>query len=357
VRRSILSDRGLLPGWAALLQAAGVLALLLGPLLVSPGAAHAAPAEPTLKPLLTGLLDRSGPPPVALQDVVRSYVVQVSWKDLQPSPASLSTSVLDRRLADARERGARVKLRILAGVESPDWAKRLDGRPVSLRDPHDDRSGSVPRFWTPAFSAAYADLHARLAARYDADPVVAEVVVSQCSTFYAEPFVRQTSERRSRLALLRAGYSRAADQECHRREVDAHRVWSRTRSGLALNPAQFVTASGGRTVDDEFTAAMMRYCEGRLGQRCVLENNSIRSPIASLDPDPRQPHYRRMYRAMARHAPAVAFQTATATRMGQCSKTLDWAARQGATYVELPWNAADAGCTPAILSDAARRLG
>lgn len=357
MRRSILSDRGLRPGWVALLRGAGILTLLLGPLLVSPGAAHASPAEPSLKPPLTGLLDRSGPPPVALQHAVRSYVVQLSWKDLQPTPASFTTAALDRRLAEAREQGARVKLRIMAGVGSPGWAKRLDGRPVPLRDRHDAQSGSVPRFWTAAFAAAYADLHERLAARYDADPVVAEVVVSQCSTFYAEPFIRQTSDRRSRLALLHAGYSRAADQECHRREVDAHRVWSRTRSGLALNPAQFVTRGGGRTVDDEFTVAMMRYCQRRLGPRCVLENNSIRSPIASLDPNPRQPHYRRMYRAMARRAPGLAFQTATAARMGECSRTLDWAARQGAAYVELPWNAADAGCTPSILSAAARRLG
>ena len=355
MQRSILSDRGVRPGRGALLR--GVILLLLGPLLVSPGAAHAAPVEPALKPLLTGLLDRSGPPPVALRDAVRSYVVQVAWKDLQPTPASLSTAALDQRLAEAREQGARVKLRILAGVESPGWAKRLDGRPVALRDRHDDQSGSVPRFWTRAFAAAYADLHARLAARYDADPVLAEVVVSQCSTFYAEPFIRQTSDRRSRLALLRAGYSPAADRACHRREVDAHRVWSRTRSGLALNPAQFVTGDGGRTVDDEFTVAMMRYCEHRLGERCILENNSIRSPIGSLDPDPRQPHYWRMYRAMARHAPTLAFQTATAARMGHCTRTLDWAAQQGAAYVELPWNAADAGCTPTILADAARRLG
>jgi hypothetical protein len=190
-------------------------------------------------------------------------------------------------------------------VESPRWAKRLGGRPVHLRDPHDHQSGTVPRFWTAAFGTAYADLHRRLAARYDADPVVAEVVVSRCTTFYAEPFIRQTSDRKSRRALLRAGYTEAADKRCHRQEIDTHQVWSRTRSGLALNPAQFLTRKGRRTVDDSFTIAMMRYCERKLGPRCVLENNSIRSPIASLDPDKRHPHYRRMSRAMSRHAPEV----------------------------------------------------
>ena len=94
---------------------------------------------------------------------------------------------------------------------------------------------------------------------------------------------------------------------------------------------------------------MMRDCRKRLGSRCVLENNSIRSPIRSLDPDRRHPHYERMYKAMTRHSSARAFQTATAERMGKCSKTLDWAADRGASYVELPWNPADAGCTSKVL--------
>ena len=59
---------------------------------------------------------------------------------------------------------------------------------------------------------------------------------------------------------------------------------------------------------------------------------------------------------MAKHSPSRAFQTATAARMGNCERTLDWAADRGASYVELPWNAADAGCTPAVLREAAQRL-
>ena len=360
MRRSIQSkgSHGSRLAWPTLLGCAALLALLLGPVLLAPGAVQAAPADGRLKPLLTGLLDRSGPPPAELRDTVRAYVLQVSWRDLQPvDSSSITTRVLDRRLDQARAQGARVKLRIMTGVESPRWAKRLGGRPVELSDRHDDQSGRVPRFWTAAFGTAYADLHERLAARYDADPTVAEVVVSRCTTFYAEPFIRQTSDPASRRALLRAGYTRAADKACHRREIDAHRVWQQTRSGLALNPAQFVTGDGGRTVDDAFTVAIMRYCARTLGARCVLENNSIRSPIASLDPNPQEPHYRRMYRAMRRHAPSQAFQTATAARMGHCARTLDWAAERGASYVELPWNAADAGCTVRILTAAAGRLG
>lgn len=344
-------------------------ALVALPLLLSVvpgGASAAAPAAPaataetaprnTVKPPLSGLLDRDGPPPKGLRKLVRSYVVNVRWKSLQPSPGALTTRALDRALRVAKNRSSRVKLRIMAGIHAPDWAKQLGGPPVRLTDPHDNQTGDVPRFWTPEFGAAYADLQQLLAARYDDRSVVAEVVVSRCSTFYAEPFVRQTSRAGNREALLAAGYTRAADKQCHREQVTAHRVWKRTRSGLAFNPAQFVTASGGRTVDDRFTAAMMRHCRDQLGSRCILENNSIRSPIRSLDPNPKRPHYQRMYRAMVRHHPARAFQTATAARLGKCAKTLGWAVERKARYVELPWNATEV-CSRKVLASAARRLG
>ena len=43
------------------------------------------PTGPTgLKPLLSGLIDRNGPPPAELSGVVDAYVVQVSWAQLQP---------------------------------------------------------------------------------------------------------------------------------------------------------------------------------------------------------------------------------------------------------------------------------
>jgi hypothetical protein len=322
---------------------------------ILPGQAPAANAE--VKPLLTGLLDRTGPPPANLESVVHSYVVNVNWSSLQPSAGSLNTATLDRALSAARSTDSRVKLRILAGIHAPAWAKKRGGAPVKLRDDHDGSTGTIPRFWTRSFGRAYADLQRKLAARYDNNSTLAEIVVSRCTTFYAEPFIRQTSVTSNRRALLHAGYTMRKDKACHKQEVNAHKVWSKTRTGLAMNPAQFVTRGAGRTVSDSFTVKMMRHCRKALGSRCVLENNSIRSPIRSLDPDRRHPHYARMYKAMTKQSPARAFQTATAERMGKCSKTLDWAADRGASYVELPWNATDAGCTTKILRAAARRLG
>ncbi|MGB0100070.1 MAG: hypothetical protein WBP61_07290 [Nocardioides sp.] len=346
---------------------ATTLAAALSVFLIAVPATPAAPASaaaaggdavrPVVKPLLTGLLNRNGPPSAELSDVVDSYVVQVNWAKIQPRRKAFRPAAIDRAFAQAQRSGARVKLRVLTGVHAPRWAKRLGGAPVRLRDPHDSQAGSVPRFWSRAYGRAYAGLQRRLAQRYDDRAVLAEVVISRCSTFYAEPFIRQTSDAGSRRALLRAGYTAAKDKRCHRQQVVAHRAWKQTRSGLALNPTQLVTRTGGRRVDTGFTIAMMRHCKQSLAARCVLGNNSIRSPITSLDAASPKKHYQRMYTAIARYAPTLAFQTATAERMGSCVKTLDWAAKRGASYVEIPWNAHAAGCTGPELRSASRSLG
>ena len=107
----------------------------------------------------------------------------------------------------------------------------------------DGSAGTVPRFWTGKFGKAYAALQKKLAARYDGNSTLAEVVISRCTTFYAEPFIRQTSITASRKALkARRLHQAPRTRPATRREINAHRVWQRTRAGLAFNPAQFVTA-------------------------------------------------------------------------------------------------------------------
>jgi len=318
---------------------------------------YGTPASAEPKRMLTGLLDRDGPPPQQLQGVIRSFALRMLWKDIQPTQdGPLTIGALDRALKDAADQGTRVKLRVLAGVNSPEWAKELGGQPVQLTDRMAGGSGTVPRFWTPAFGRAYATLQQRLAARYDSNQVLAEVAISRCTVFYAEPFLRQAYLAANRSALLRAGYTPRADRACHRAQINAHRVWTRTRSGLAVNPAQFVASSHRTVIDDAFTARMMRFCRHRLGERCVLQNLSIRSPISSLDQGSRQRHYQRMYRALTRQGPPLAFQTATASRIGHCGRTLRWAIDRRAAYVELPDNLHKARCTRAVLNWAADRL-
>ena len=240
----------------------------------------------------------------------------------------------------------------MAGIHAPDWAKHRGGKPVKMRDTRRQRR-HVPRFWTGKFGKAYAALQKKLAARYDGNTTLAEVVISRCTTFYAEPFIRQTSITANRKALKRAGYTKAKDQACHKAQINAHRVWKRTRAGLAFNPAQFVTGNGGRTVNDSFTQKMMRYCRSAsVAAACWRTTRSAR-PSTVLDPA-KAPALPEDVPGDDQAQPVPGVPDRHGGRMGNCERTLDWAADRGASYVELPWNAADAGCTTAVLREAAR---
>ncbi|MBV8979607.1 MAG: hypothetical protein JO086_01785, partial [Acidimicrobiia bacterium] len=283
----------------------------------SPGTT--APSGP-LKPVLQGLLDRDGEPPAGyVPTAVRGWVVKAYWKDLQPTADGpiASNNAIDQAIAAAHRLGVGLKLRVYAGIYAPDWAKSRGGSPVSVVDPQDNEQGTVGPFWTEDFGAAYADLQQKLAAKYDDVPEVREVAVSRCTTFFAEPFLRDKGEKTSVANLLSAGFSFDADQTCEREEIDAHKVWAHTHSDVAFSPYQNIEKKGANSTDESFTETMMQYCRTNLGARCVLENNAIRTPV--------QPDYTSMYDAIKQLGPPISFQTANPNKVGDLLATLTWA--------------------------------
>jgi len=313
----------------------GTVGLLLGSV---PAAAGAAPDAPVVKPTVSGLYDRQHVANPAYLPVVNGEVVKVDWSSLQPAPGGPITAnnLIDKAVAEAQRlnaedasRKVRLKLRVYAGVNAPDWAKQLDGPPITLIDPQSSvLIGTVGRFWTPRFKAAYDELQAKLAAKYDASDLIVDTNISRCTTQYNEPFLRQAALAANRVEYLAAGYSVEADQRCQSEQIDTHaRTWVRTRSSLAFNPYQRISATG-MNVDEPYTESMMTYCRQRLGSRCVLANNSLQWPLDGGE-------YTSMYAALTSLGAPLSFQTATAAKIGDWAATLDWAAAHGANMVEL----------------------
>jgi hypothetical protein len=283
------------------------------------------------------LLDRDGEPPAAyLGTVVNGWIIHVNWSDLQPQSFGpiAPNNAIDQAIATVRRLNAGhpgwrlgLKLRVYGGVWAPEWAKALGGAPVPVIQPVAGTAGTVGRFWTADYGRAYADLQAKLAAKYDTVPELREVVVDRCMTFFAEPFLRDRRDTRTTASLVAAGFTVQADHLCLTSQINAHEVWRQTNSDLSFNPYQDITLGRGSKGDDEaFTESVMSYCRAILGPRCVLENNSLADP----------PRYPQMYAAMQRLGPPIAFQTATENRAGDLSVVLNYAASLGADSVELP---------------------
>jgi hypothetical protein len=295
------------------------------PRLSSPSAQPA-----TLKPLLAGFLDRNSTPPASFIPVMGGWVVNVNWADIQPtqgapiaSPNAIDEAIATLHQIDPSGRMG-LKVRLYAGIHAPEWAKSLGGPPIPIEDPTSGVPGTVGRFWTDDFGAAYRDLQAKLAAKYDSAPEIREITISRCTTVYAEPFIRDAASPGTVANLMSAGFTVDADQRCHREEIVAHQVWIQTRSDLSFNPYQ--NLGGGPVRDEGFTETMMSFCRSTLGPRCVLANNSLRVP----------PLYPDMYASMKLDGPPIVFQTAVLAKVGGLVPTIQYAISLGAASVELP---------------------
>jgi len=318
--------------------------------------ASASPVPSALKPVLGGLLDRSGPPPSAYVSSLAGYVVNVHWSDLQPAQGDgiEAGNAIDQAITQVRALNATdhtalgLKIRVFAGIWAPQWVKQLGGGPVTVSNPQGGAMGTIGRFWTDAFGQAYGRLEGLLATKYDGVPEIREVTISRCTTFYDEPFIRDSNDPATVEALLGAGYTVAADETCQRQEIDAATVWHHTHSDLAVNPYEVIGSGGSVATDELFTASMMEYCRQVLGSACVLENNSLRYPVQGAA-------YDSMYASMSLLGAPIAFQTATAGRVGDLTAVLAYAVSLGASSVELPGGYASIG-TPSTFASATRLL-
>lgn len=284
-----------------------------------------------VKAPLSGLVSIASLPKQRVASV-QNMSVSVPWSALQPSSSSqlVRPNAIDDAITSVRQLGdcdAGVEVRVLAGVNSPEWAKQLSGPPVSMQLKLDNLSGTVPRFWEKPFQDAYAKLQRTLAQTYDNVPEIRLVAMSMCTTFYAEPMLRQNSDGSNTANLLAAGYTMSKDLDCQTRQIQAQQVWTRTRSLLALNPYQRVGA--GRQPPDVATAVDVgRECRNVLGSRCVLGNNSVRWP-------PLQGAYGQLYDQLKALGQPLSFQAAGPSRVGDLDRTAQWVADLGGGSLEI----------------------
>jgi hypothetical protein len=284
-----------------------------------------------------GLLDRQHYPK-GYDSVVKSFVIDVPWAQLQPTPGGplAHPNAIDDELAQAQSAGMTVKLRVGAGVDAPDWAKRIGGDPIPMyytaaTVAHaGELAGTIGRFWLPAFGAAYDDLQQKLAAAYDDNPTLAQVAITRCSTIFSETYLRNTKDPANANALVAAGFTRAADDVCHDEQMRSHLVWTHTRSSLTINPYQAISADGSVKQDLAYSLTQMAQCRQILGRRCVLENYSLSSSRIG------DQQYGQIYATMQQLGAPFDFQTATMAKVGNLPDVLAYASSIGATSVELP---------------------
>lgn len=310
------------PRRARLLMLCALLSLL------PPGGTH---ADPAIKPAITGLISTAGSdqkntldPLSPFQGIFGGYVVRTTWKKLQgKNAAEFDTSSIDNALDLVRQynnavatsttlsapnnRQLGVRLRIWAGCgDTPEWATELDGGPVTIKAKY---AGAVEtckfgHFWdtTSNYAAAWRQLQAMLANKYDNLPLLHEVAVTSCTSFSAEPFFlpwqNSLDDTKAQLQAVGVGYTDTTYQQCLASAVSDYAPWQKTRLEYTFNPFYGLTTFA----DVAFSEQAMRGCRQLAGPRCILSNHDLAAhpPTASA--------ILPLYAAMRRLGPNITFQ-------------------------------------------------
>jgi hypothetical protein len=292
-------------------------------------------AEP--KPLAKGLMSQ-GFQLKLFPGIVNVLVPNISWADIEPQRGVFRFASIRNLIQKARANGDVLRLRIYAGRMAPAWTRQRFGG-VTMYDPIDQRSATVPRWWVRGYRRAYAHLQAKLAKAFDGNPTIRSVTISEPMTIYAEPFIRGLQDSRTRHDLLASTYTKRKDQQAFIGAIKAHRVWKRTRQILTVNPWQYINQDGSFGFHVRFTNRMMNLCRRVFHNRCILQNNSMRSSwLTGHMPG----GYHPMFRHMRRLGRPISFQTANTSRVGDLTRVLNWFLTFHAHGVELKAGAADA---------------
>lgn len=325
---------------------------------------------------------------------IKSVVIDVKWSELEPSSTIVANDYsaagwvkIDTAIASITTRLAaqtpplvpRIRLRIQAGRESPQWAKELDGgdptlglpeqpgpgpgAPVTIYHPQDNGVAStIPRFWghlanindpnsrVYPYLDAYAALMQRIQAKYGSDTKVCEVVASGAMMRFAEPFTRSADDGFSNQRLWNAGLNYLTDLAAHQRVITIHKnTFPEIRTSLSISVWDIIVGPDSPTYNDsEFFPAVRDFAEwarGQLNARLVLQNNGAGVDANPDCGNPGENHFSYL-QSLKIPTPVntTGFQTRTLARLN-CNPakqlaalkfTLDLCDGMGANFAELP---------------------
>ena len=305
--------------------------------------------------------------PANYEQIVNNFVLKIDWSRIQPnSQNDFATTHIDDAISEAKAKNMRIKLRVMAGIHAPGWAKQIDGGPFTAYDidkvTGEVFTGSSPKYWTINYKNAYDQLMSKLAGRYDSNNTVGSVVNSMCTTIFAEPFIKNlgdvdpsTGQMPNMTSFYNAGLTDTLDKDCHNNSVDVHaQNWKRTRTETAINPLSYKGTNSSDEIvekfDPDFSIAWIERCRQVLGERCIMGNNGFNATSG-----PAGSNYRRVIGAIiCQGNPPPYFQSRQWEALQSSGKTLEeviqYGINVGAGMIEMPYEYKTTATTPQKLA-------
>jgi hypothetical protein len=297
-------------------------------------------------------------PILAEPGVFNGVVINIGWDALQPTPTTLDTSTIDTALAAVAAYNAKypktplgVRLNVEASLLAPGWVKTMDGPAVVTLD---QPNGNAPptiftigRFWNADYQLAWTTLQARLAAKYDTNPLINEISNTACSSVTDEPFVLITSS----LAIANmhaAGFTDAKYLACLEKSPSFYPGWKETPMHWAFNPFEH-TDTGYEIVDERPTQNIITAWRKNVGAKAILANHDLQSGTLNGTSEAEYPNIALMYQQFKQLGGLINLQSNTAVQ--DWTDTINYGIASGATDIEF-WPGTSAGYLQASVSQA-----
>lgn len=133
-----------------------------------------------------------GPTTTALSSVPANFssmnfadgiLVRVAWSDIQPDENTFDWSLIDNQIALASAYGAKVTLAIVNGRDAPQWLEKSGVKFFQYHDiANPDIVNRIPLPWDSNFLSYYSKLVSALGARYDQNPTVRLLHITNSTT-------------------------------------------------------------------------------------------------------------------------------------------------------------------------------
>lgn len=257
-----------------------------------------------VKPPLTGLIDMGDPSfydqPGALPyfDIWNLYpypgsfggiVLNVTWAQLQPTEnGPLDTSAIDSAISAVQFYNALhgtdvgIQLRVWGGYTAPDWAKSIDGPPLTVTgpgtiDPGNTGPETIGRFWTADYINAWTSSQNQLAATYDDNPIIRGISNTAGASATDEPFSQVYLPQ---MPMLQAGgYNDAGEELTLRTGIADYSAWTTTPLDYTMSVFRLEDANNA-TPDPNFSLAVLQQAEN--SSRVVQASNHVlNNPLPS----------------------------------------------------------------------------
>lgn len=218
-------------------------------------------------------------------------VLNVTWAELQPTangplyltPITDAISAVDAYNA-ANGTDVGIKLRVWGGYTAPDWAKTIDGPPITITgegaiDPNKDQTETIGRFWTADYNDAWASFQNTLAEDYDNNPLILGISNTAGASATDEPFVPLHPDQVTELEA--GGYTDAAEELTLRNAIADYSAWSTTPLDYTMN--LFHLEDSGQVVGNaNVTLAVLQEAENS-SRTVQAGNHALNDPPDSAD--------------------------------------------------------------------------